>query len=88
VTAQVGHPAYLKCAVSNQGDQLVSRIIPHSLFTTNWTINRPELKLSFNFSWTCDVCFWLIRQVSWARRRDWHILTSGRISLPLVFIFL
>lgn len=24
VTAQVGHPAYLKCAVSNQGDQLVS----------------------------------------------------------------
>jgi hypothetical protein len=35
VTAQVGHPAYLKCAVSNQGDQLVSRIIPHSLFTTN-----------------------------------------------------
>lgn len=38
VTAQVGHPAYLKCAVSNQGDQLVS----------------------------------------WARRRDWHILTSGR----------
>ena len=24
VTAQVGHPAYLKCSVSNQGDQLVS----------------------------------------------------------------
>ena len=28
VTAQVGHPAYLKCAVSNQGDQLVSRVSP------------------------------------------------------------
>ena len=29
VTAQVGHPAYLKCAVSNLGDQLVrsSRLI-------------------------------------------------------------
>jgi len=38
VTAQVGHPAYLKCSVLNLGDQLVS----------------------------------------WVRKRDWHILTSGR----------
>jgi hypothetical protein len=30
VTAQVGHPAYLKCAVSNQGDQLV-RVFFHRL---------------------------------------------------------
>ena len=75
VTAQVGHPAYLKCAVNNLGDQLVRESSSYNRRKNS--ISSCRNAFHYYRGWNFNSLSNVFLQVSWARRRDWHILTSG-----------
>ena len=84
LTIQVGSTAYLHCPVVNLGERPVSHIFVLISRTTHMCTYRSSLCLYYEeeeYFKDKHMYYTLLSmfvQLSWVRRRDWHILSHGQ----------